>query len=30
MVRRFGERGLLLGGGLGLAAGLALTAVVPS
>ena len=29
MVRRFGERGLLLGGGLGLAAGLALTAVAP-
>jgi len=30
MVRRFGERGLLLGGGLGLAAGLALTALAPA
>lgn len=29
MVRRFGERGLLLGGGLGLAAALALTAMAP-
>lgn len=29
MVRRFGERGLLLGGGLGLSAGLALTALSP-
>jgi predicted MFS family arabinose efflux permease len=29
MVKRFGERGLLLGGGLGLSAGLALTAVSP-
>nr|WP_314075907.1 MFS transporter [uncultured Roseococcus sp.] len=30
MVKRFGERGLLLGGGLGLAAGLGVTAVAPA